>query len=609
MTANYFTDNPDIRFHLENKIDMQRIFSLLTEDEKVFFDAKNAESYKEGIFQILDNFGPICEDIGSRSHQIDELDITLKDGKETLPPVLIQNHEVLKSFGLLGGGIETKYGGYGIPFFCEMTAAEMLNRACPSTTISAYWFNSIARILEKYASKELCEEYIPRIVRTEISGNMALTEPDAGSDLSNIKTYAVENKDGTWSLHGTKRFITNGNAEISLVLAKTSKGAVGLENLSLFLCPRHIEGKDNIRLLKIEKKIGLHGSITAELAYDGSKAWLLGEKNAGFHYMLDLMNESRIGVATQALGAMEAISRLANTYANERKTWGKPIAQHELIADKLLDMEVEVKAARSLCYDTIFLQSMRLLLERRLNDGDFKKFSKESLEAQLKEVICQLRSKTPLVKYWLAEKAVEHARTALQIHGGYGYMQEYKAQWLLREVLIYPLYEGTSQIQALMCIKDEIKALIKNPKKILNQSLKFKLKFFEKSSSIEKSFSKLEEYSWNALLKILFKLAKENFENVNGDAFKKNPIKYLRYLNLKSLQIDKFGPALLHAEHFCELKCMEALSRSLISDVKHNASRVWIAEHFLKKSLLRANYLYEVIRSDDELIKERIRVH
>jgi alkylation response protein AidB-like acyl-CoA dehydrogenase len=234
MAGNFFTDNPEIKFHLENKINIQRLFGLLTEDEKAFFEAKNAESYLHSIFEILEGFGPICDDIASRSHQVDEVEIGLKDGREQIPPVLQQNHEILKAFGFLGGGAATQYGGFGIPFFCEMSAAEMLNRACPSTTITAHWFNSIARVIEKYGSKELCDEYIPQLAKGEVSGNMALTEPDAGSDLAGIKTYATREDDGSWKLYGTKRFITNGSGGISLVLAKSEKGAQGLEKLSLY---------------------------------------------------------------------------------------------------------------------------------------------------------------------------------------------------------------------------------------------------------------------------------------------------------------------------------------------------------------------------------------
>jgi hypothetical protein len=306
---------------------------------------------------------------------------------------------------------------------------------------------------------------------------------------------------------------------------------------------------------------------------------------------------------------MEATFRLASTYAQERKTWGKPIAKHELISDKLLDMEVELKAARSLCYETIFLQSMRNIIERRLRDGAALQVPKSSLEKQLKDITSELRQKTPLVKYWLAEKSVEHARIGLQIHGGYGYMQEYRAEWLLRESLIYPLYEGTSQIQALMCIKDEVKLLMKTPRMIFDKSLQFKMHGFLERNPLTKKLTKLKECTWNALLQILFKVAKENAADVNMDQFKKSPLKFLKNFNFKNFQIQKLGPALRHAEHFCELKCLEALAESVCADAKADTSRQWIAEHFLNRSLPRAEYLYTLIKSDDRVLNERLSLH
>ena len=455
-----------------------------------------------------------------------------------------------------------------------MAAAEMLNRACPSTAITANWFASIARVIEKYGSKELKDEYIPRLAKGEISGNMALTEPDAGSDLSGIKTYAVPQNDGTWTLHGTKRFITNGAGGLSLVLAKSEKGALGLDKLSLFLCPRLLDGKDNIKLLKIEKKVGLHGSITAELAYDGAKAWLLGEKNAGFRYMLDLMNESRIGVALQA--SPDDRGKIAG------------------------------KAARSLCYETIFLQSMRNLLERRLRDGKGTDTSIPMLEKQLASVTREVRARTPLIKYWLSEKAVEHARVGLQIHGGYGYMHEYKAEWLLREALIYPLYEGTSQIQALMCIKDAIKDLIKNPRVLFDRTLRGTVHSFVKRDVVQRKFSQIKEITGKALLVIVYKLVKLNAKGTGVEKVKRNPLALVRMLNLKNLKIQDLSPALLQAENFCELRCIEALASSLVSDSTMDPSRKWIAERFLFKALPRATYLYSLIKAEDRILRERL---
>ncbi len=606
MAGNYYSDNTDIHFHIAQKMPIEPLFALLTEEERACFDAQDAKSYRQSVLDILESFGPVCDDMASRSHLVDDVEVALENGKEQVPAVLTKNLETILSFGFSGGGVATEYGGFGIPFFCEMAGAEMLNRACPSTAISAHWFASVARVIEKYGSEELKNEYVPRLARGEISGNMALTEPNAGSDLSGISTYAVPQEDASWRIYGTKRFITNGSGGISLVLAKTQKGAVGLDKLSLFLCPRFHDNKDNIKLLKIEKKIGLHGSITAELAYDGAKAWLLGEKNAGFRYMLDLMNESRIGVAFQALGIMEATFRLANDYAQERHSWGKAIAKHELIADRLLDMEVELKAARSLCYETVYFQSMRNLLERRLRDGKAIDISREDLEKQLKKVTREVRRRTPLAKYWLSEKAVDHARIGIQIHGGYGYMHEYKAEWLLREALIYPLYEGTSQIQALMCIKDALKEVLQNPKRFAEKSLRGSLSAWTATDTLERKFAQLQEITAKSLLVIFFKLIKANTKNNDLQVAKLSPKHLLNKLNLKNIKIDNLSPALLQAEHFCELKCMEALASCVIKDAEVDPSRHWIAERFLFKALPRATYLYTLIKANDRVLQKRL---
>lgn len=606
MAENYYSDNPDIKFHLENKINIQKIFSLLIDEEKAFFDAKTAEDYRNGIAEILENFGPLCDEMASRSATIDKSEVKLENGTEKLPEALVKNLNILKSFGLMGGGTSTAYGGYGIPFFCEMMAAEMVNRACPSTAITGHWFNSISRVLEKYADEKLQSEYIPRLVQGEISGNMALTEPDAGSDLSGLKTYGVQQKDGSWKLYGTKRFITNGASEISLVLAKSVKGATGLDKLSLFLCPRTVAGKENIKVLKIEEKLGLHGSTTAELAFDGAQAFLLGKENLGFRYMLDLMNESRIGVAFQALGLMEATFRLANQYAEQRQAWGKPIAQHELIADKLLDMEVEVKAARSLCYETVYWYSLQAILERRLKDRKLAQYPRSDLEKQLQAATHEVRLRTPLIKYWLAEKAVEHARIGIQIHGGYGYMKEYRAEWLLRESLIYPLYEGTSQIQALMCTKDTIKHFIRNPLQIIEGTLQWNLKSFVERDSLTKKLVKLRQCGWNATLSILVKLFKVNTNGLNLKEFKNNPRSFAYLLKPQSFQVKNLRPALLQAERFCEIKCLEALANSLVADAQVDRSRRWIAERFLFKALPRAEQLHKLIKSEDRVLNQKL---
>ncbi|MBI2603403.1 MAG: acyl-CoA dehydrogenase family protein [Deltaproteobacteria bacterium] len=601
--ANFFTDNPDIKFQYEKKIDFKRFFSLLIEEEKEYCSAKTSEEYAQSLLSVLEQLGEILGDVAENASQVDREGTKLENGKEKRSPALAKNIALLKEFGIPPTGIGPEFGGFGLPFFLEMTGGEMCNRACPSTALVLNWYGCIARILEKYASEDIQKDYIPQIAQGISSGNMALTEPDAGSDLGALKTYAEEQPDGSWKLYGTKRFISNGTSELSLVLAKTKKGAEGLNNLSLYLCPRVHEGKENIKVLKLEEKLGLHGSATAELAYDGSYALLIGKANRGFPMMLDLMNESRIGVAVQAVGLMEATWRLAKNYAEQRSTWGKPIAQHELIADKLLDMETELKVARSLCYETAYLHSLEWVIGRRLKDKKLSKPSVKELEKELQTVNKQVRKRTPLIKFWLAEKAIEHARLCMQIHGGYGYITEYKAEWWLRESFILTVYEGTSQIQALMCTKDLFKEIIKNPKLILDRTLQFNWKPFQEKDPLMRKFWKLKKIGWMSTLSVLLKVVRANIKIIPSFPKTLNPLALTNLLRQYKLQFDDLRPALIHAERLTEIKALEALANSAIEDYKADKGRAWIADRFLNKAILRSRYLQSLIGEDDEVLQ------
>lgn len=603
MSKNLYSDNPDIAFHLEKKMDFKHFYSLLTAEEKEIFSSTTYEDYVGNFTSSLAALGEMCGVIADNAIKVEKEGVGFQNGKETFYPAMLSNLKLLHEFNLQSLCIEPEYGGMGAPFLIEMAGGEILNRACPSTAMNMNWYGSIARIIEKYANDSLKNEYIPKIAEGKYSGYMALTEPDAGSDLAALKTYAEKEDDGSYRLYGTKRFITNGTSHIGLVLAKTKKNTYGLNNLSLFLCPRTIQGQDNVKVLKLEDKLGLHGSTTAELAFDGSKSWLLGKENEGFHYMLDLMNESRIGVCFQSIGLMQATWMLAKQYADERQTWGKPISHHELIAEKLLDMEVETKAMRSLGYETAFLCSLKEVLSRRLKtqtipDG----FTRESLEKELVSVSKKLRNWTPLVKYWGAEKAVEHARTCIQIHGGYGYVKEYRAEWWLRESLIYSIYEGTSQIQALMCVKDLLKSVVRNPKRFIEETLSLSVKNFSESDPLKKKLLKIKQAGNAAIISILFKLLKSNAPSVPSLTSPTQIRKAIKNLSTAMVKFDNFQPALLHAERVCEIKCYEALGESLLRDVAIDSSREWIAERFLYKALPRVVALKTLIEQEDRVL-------
>jgi alkylation response protein AidB-like acyl-CoA dehydrogenase len=607
--ANFYLDNADLKFHIDKNLDWQELFNWLSPDEKNAVSCSTFEEYISSWKEVLEAFGEIAgEEIAPHAQKVEQEKLLLKDGKVEFPPQLSHNLKVLKEFGVGGFSVSPEYGGMGALFVFDMIGAEMLNRACPSTTLNASWYGPIAHILELYADTSLKATYLPRIATGEWSGNMALTEPDAGSDLSALRAYSEKQEDGSYKIYGTKRFITNGNSEISLVLAKSQKGAQGLEHLSLYLVPRDIGGKPNITIAKLEDKTGLKASATCELVYDGALGFLLGEENKGYKYMLNLMNDSRIGVGFQGIGLMEATFRLAKGYAQERKTWGKEIYKHELICEKLLDLEVELAATRSLGIKAAYHKSLLYLVERYLKSNPKDPIKKQAAEKIYNESMKLVRNLTPLIKYWVGEKSIEHARNTIQVYGGYGYTKEYQPEWWLRESLIYALYEGTSQIQALMCVKDTIKDLIKNPKEFVSSLFAHTYNgFFQKDAAGRKLESLKRQFSQSVLV-IVLKLLKANLNhNLNLSVTSpKDVLKILKIAKSDLLKFDDFRPALLHAERLTELKCYVELCQACYLDFAKDNERLWILERMLYKGSLKAHYLKKAMEDEDAVIHEML---
>ncbi|MFK7824886.1 MAG: acyl-CoA dehydrogenase family protein [Oligoflexales bacterium] len=605
---NYYLDNDDLVFHVTDRLDFEKLFNWLPDSEKECVNAENSEAYKKVWQEVLETFGEICgNSIAPKAKGLEEAKVKLENGEVILPEAMQENLAVLKEFGAPALSIKAKYGGMGGTLIFDMIGCEVLNRACPSTLLNSSWYGTVAHILEQYGSQEIKDKYIPRIASGELSGNMALTEPDAGSDLAALRTYAESDEDGSYRIYGSKRFISNGNGELSLVLAKNKKGAVGLEHLSLFLCPRKLEGKDNIVITKIEEKVALHGSATCELAYDGSKAWLIGEHGQGYRYMLDLMNDSRLGVGFQGVGLMEACWRMAKEYASERETWGKPIAQHELVAEKLLDLEVELKATRSLGYQATFSRAMMYAGENYKATTDMDERTRKQLDKEISEYRMKGRALTPLLKYWVGEKSVEFARRAMQVLGGYGFTTEYPAEKWVRESLIYSLYEGTSQMQALMCVKDTIKGIINEPKEFVESYMSISYKKIWERNPLQKKFYVIQHMVCRAILSILVKLLTANLKPNFSFENKADLLNMLKALKNQKLKFDNLRPALLHAERICEMKCYEALADALISDIPFHHDRKRLAERFVYQGLPKVKCLLAQIVDEDEVIHDTLK--
>jgi len=604
---NFFSDNPDIDRQLSPKR-MNELFAWLSDEEKEAMAATSAEEYRKNWIDIMNVVGELAgTQLENNASKVAKEDLKLVNGEVVFPKTILENIRVFKEVGGHAMSIRTEYGGMNAPFIFEASAFEQIYRACPSTALNICWFGSIANIIDLFGSKELKDEWITKIANGEASGSMSLTEPDVGSDLAGMRSYAEPQGDGSWRLYGNKQFISNGCGELSLVLAHNKKGSRSLRTLNLYLVPRKVAGKNNFEIAKIEEKPGLHGSATCALKFENSVAYLIGKDGHGFHYMSHLMNEARIGVAFQALGVMEACYRLSKNYAWQRESWGKPIAKHEMIAEKLLDMEVDLKAFRSLCYRAAHYASLIALGERRLEEKKLAPEKLSEIESKLRYYRKKLREWTPLIKWWGGERSYVYARNAVQIHGGYGFTTEYKAEWWLRESLILAIYEGTSEIQALMCIKDTVKDIITNPMEFVEVTLGSRVMALGEKDWLLRRYMKMRQTFNLAIVSIFFKLVKNKVKTKFSANQSSDLLKLLKLIGPELVKFEDLSPALLHAGRIAEMKSIVAMSYALIKDAEKDESLRPAAERFITRHNPILNQLKEQIDGDDEYFQEQLR--
>jgi alkylation response protein AidB-like acyl-CoA dehydrogenase len=366
---NFFTDNQDLQHHFRQAVRWERFVPLW---EPGFASPEGPSSLEEAreLYQAsLTEAGEyLTREVAPRARAIDEQGVGFRDGEVVHPPPLLESIAGLRRLGLMGLTLPRAVGGFNFPLTVGAMFVESLSRACTNTMILYVFHQGPAFMVLRYGAPDQVERWVKPLGAGEISGAVAMTEPDAGSDVGALSTTAVE-EGGHWRLDGRKQFITNGCGEMCIVLARSEKGSTGLEGLSLFVVPRRENGKDNYRVARPEKKFVIRGSATCELAFDGSCAELLGRRGAGFEHILTFMNEARVAVSIQGLGIAEASLQAARGYAARRVQMGRPIARHEMVADMLLDMEAEVAALRALVYRCTQLQDRIVGLERSVGDG------------------------------------------------------------------------------------------------------------------------------------------------------------------------------------------------------------------------------------------------
>jgi len=395
----------------------------------------------------------------ARKHWAAEAELT-PDGGAQSPPHIRRAYDQLREAGLVSLAVGERYGGYGLPALLNGIFLEMIARADASLMMVLGLQTGTASDIERYGSDEVKDAFLPRFTSGEVQGCMDLTEPQAGSDLGGIVTRATDLPDGRVQIDGQKIYISNGGAEIHLVLARdddkfeASRGTT--HGLSLVLVPRHLEdGSPNgVKVTRLEKKMGIHGSATCEVVFERAIGRRLGIAGEGFRAMLDLMNAARLGVASQALGLCEAAIDDAVTYARERKQFGKPIAEQPMVMSMLANMAVDTEGVRALLYRTYRLLDLNLAREAALSSGKLSDAEASATRAELERDTARVRLLTPLCKYFATETCDNVTRDAMQVFGGIGFTMDADVAKLHADSLIMTVYEGTSEIQASFALRE-----------------------------------------------------------------------------------------------------------------------------------------------------------
>ena len=459
MSENFFLDNPDLQFRLE-QLDLHEVLEL---KEKGYSEAdlyptapRNYADARDNYRIVLEVLGEVCgERVAPRAAEADDEGAHYENGEVTYADATVAAIDALRQAELFGAMLSREYGGLNLPESVYQMMVEIVARA-ESGLMTVYGLQEIASLLEEIGDPETKARVLPRFARGEVSGAMVLTEADAGSDLGAVATRAtLDEATGQWHLNGVKRFITNGLADVSLVLARSEEGSADARGLSMFL----VERDETVKIRRIENKMGIHASPTCEIQYSNTPATLLGKRRFGLmRYAMNLMNGARLAVAAQALGIAEAAYREADKYSRARIQFGKPIRNLPAVGRLLLSMRADLEATRTLLAETGRWVDLWKVHERALEEGGSD--ADPAIRARHKQAQALSETLTPMVKYCATEMGNRVCYQAMQVHGGAGYMREFNIERLFRDVRITNIYEGTSQLQVVAAIG-----------KILNRSL------------------------------------------------------------------------------------------------------------------------------------------
>ena len=448
--GNFFTDNERLKFHLHNEM-MKEIIRLKERDyadkDKYDFAPESYEDAIDSYEKVLEIVGEITSDVlAENAKDVDIEGPKIEDNAIVYAKGTQRNHEALRDAGLYGMSLPRQYGGLNFSYVPYVMAAEIVSRGdCGFANI--WGLQDCAETIYEFGSEEIKNEYLPRINKGATC-SMDLTEPDAGSDLQAVRLKATyDEQAGVWRLNGVKRFITNGDADIKLVLARSEEGTTDGRGLSYFVYDRNNKA---VTVRRIENKLGIKGSPTAELVFNNAPAQIVGDRKLGLiKYVMSLMNGARLGVGAQSVGLAEAAYREAVKYAHEREQFGKPIANFAQVYEMLGNMRAKTDAIRTLLYETARQVDMYKSLDAISRERKLAVEEKQLLKAHLRLA----DALTPMLKLFASEYANQITYDCIQVHGGSGFMKDYACERMYRDARILTIYEGTSQLQVVAAIK------------------------------------------------------------------------------------------------------------------------------------------------------------
>lgn len=623
MTS-FYKDNDDLLYYIERGIDWAPLVELTEQgfrQPEGFETVEEAVEYYQDVLAMMGEF--VANEIAPRSAEIDREGVVFEDGEARFGPAQANLFEKIKDLELHGMCLPRELGGMNIPMVLYFIGGELFARGDVSVMAHHGFHGGIAMSMLNFSllegsatfegdppqiSSTRFDTEIDEIARGEAWGCMDITEPNAGSDMAALRAKGEQDAEGNWFVTGEKIFITSGHGKYHFVIARTEKAGApddpfaGLGGLSLFLVKTYEDEPDGSKrwlasIDRVEEKLGHHGSVTATLSFDRVPAKLVGERGEGFRQMLTLMNGARVGVGFESIGLCEAALRLAREYAAERPSMGKTIDRHEIIAGYLDEMASDIQGLRALAVEGAWNEEMsqketiRLRYQPPADDQE-----RAALERSIARHKHHARRLTPLLKYLAAEKAVEIARRSLQIHGGNGYITEYGAEKLLRDALVMPIYEGTSQIQCLMAMKDTLSEVMRTPQRFVRKLAQAQWRSRTSKDPLERRVAGIQRLALAARQHLITRTATDKLRLVQDQPITRWPEALLKDWNPKR----DFAWAMLHAENLTRLLADEAICEILLDQTRRHPDRAPVLARYLERAEPRARYLHDTINSTGE---------